>query len=203
MFYTKINLDFDRACVIKNIFSLSEHWVSRSTEFPFYTLGRCAYLDGRSLEYNYDRENMNEILHNKFKELYQSIINNLQDKLEEDIYLADDLRYPGFHIFPSDKKFLTVAGNWHTDYPNETLGLGNQDISTITIPIMIPESGAGIDYIIDTLPHHIAYTEKEMIWHKGDIVHRISSFKEYKPNEYRITMQGHLVRRNNKMELYW
>jgi len=42
-----------------------------------------------------------------------------------------------------------------------------------------------------------------MIWHDGKTLHRIAGFKEHVPNEFRITMQGHLIRRNNRMEVFW
>ena len=105
------------------------------------------------------------------------------------------------------KKFLTIAGNWHNDYPHTTLGLEDIDTSTFTIPLMIPKSGAGIDYLKDEIVadrvQHFPYVEKEMIWHNGKTIHRIAGFKEHVFGEFRITMQGHLVRRDNKMEVFW
>lgn len=197
------DLDYNKDKVVSNIFKLQDMWVSRSDEFPFYTLGRSAYLDGKTPEYTKMQKGMNEVLYNNFKELYNSVLHVLEDKLKERIYLPKDLCYPGFHIFPSDEKLLTIAGNWHTDYPHETLELGNKDTSTFTVAVLLPESGAGIDCMINDAPIYIGYKENEMLWHDGTTLHRIASFKEYKPNEYRITLQGHLIRRNNKMEVFW
>lgn len=196
-------LDINTDSILDNIFRLADFWVSRSNAYPFYTLGRSAYLDGRTPEYKEKQLETNTLLMSSFLHLYDAIINTLQEELEETIYLAPDLCYPGFHIFPSDKKFLTIAGNWHQDYPHRILDLPDIDASTFTVPIMIPKSGAGIDYIIEKEHHYLPYKEKVMLWHDGKILHRIAGFKEYVPGEFRITMQGHLIRRNNRMEIFW
>jgi len=201
--FTVHGLDYDKDKVVSNIFKLQDMWVSRSDDFPFYTLGRSAYLDGKTPEYKNMQKGMNELLYNNFKELYNNVLHVLQDKLNERIYLPKDLCYPGFHIFPSDESLLTIAGNWHEDYPHETLEIGSKDASTFTVPILLPKSGGGIDCMINDAPIYISYKENEMLWHDGTTLHRIASFKEYKPNEYRITLQGHLIRRNNKMEVFW
>ena len=203
-YIAKETLDIDTDLILDRLFKLKHMWVSRSTEFPFYTLGRSAYLDGKTEKYKKDIIIDNFILDLNFNDLYKSVINYLSYFLREPVVMAYDLARPGFHIFPSDKKLLTIAGNWHTDYPHETLGLGDEDTSTFTVPIKIPESGASIDWIDEfDIIYRLPYKEKELIWHSGKKVHRISSLNEYKPDEYRITLQGHLVRRNGQMEVFW
>jgi len=201
--FTVHKLNYNKDIVLTNIFKLQDMWVSRSDEFPFFTLGRSAYLDGKTPEYKKKQKSINEILYTNFKELYNNILDVLQDKLHERIYLPNNLCYPGFHIFSSDKSLLTISGNWHEDYPHETLGLGNKDTSTFTVPILLPESGGGIDCMIDNMPIYLGYKEGEMLYHDGTTLHRIASLKKYKPNEYRITLQGHLVRRNRRMDVFW
>lgn len=201
--FTAHSIDFNKDEVLTNIFRLQDLWVLREANYPFFTLGRSAYLDGKTPEYREKQLGMNTILYNNFKELYDNVLDILQEELNEDVFLPDDLCYPGFHIFKSHEKLLHVAGHWHEDYPHEILELGDKDASTFTVAIMVPESGAGMDYMIDNMPIHIGYKEKEMIWHDGKTLHRIAGFKEYVPNEYRITLQGHLIRRNNHMEVFW
>ena len=203
LFGTEHRLAFDKLNTLRRLFMLSEYWIPRSTEYPFYTLGRSAYLDGKTPQYKEKQKAMNALLYDNFVGLYKTILHTLQDELDEEVVLAEDLCYPGFHIFPSDEKFLTIAGNWHQDYPHITLGLPDIDPTTFTVPIMIPESGAGIDYIIEKEHHYLPYKEKVMLWHDGKTLHRIAGFKEYKPRDFRITMQGHLIRRNNRMEVFW
>lgn len=201
--FTVHELNYNKDKVVDNVFKLKDMWVSRSDDIPFYTLGRSAYLDGKTPNYTKTQKGMNKVLYDNFKELYNCVLHELENKLNEKIYLPKDLCYPGFHIFMSDKSLLSIAGNWHEDYPHKTLDIGDENTSTFTVPIMIPKSGAGIDYVIDKKEYHLPYKEKEMIWHDGKTLHRIAGLKEYVPDEFRITMQGHLVRRNNRMEIFW
>ena len=203
-FCVKAKLDINVDEILNRLFKLEHLWVSRSKDFPFYTLGRSAYLDGNTENYKLDYFIENDILRRNFNDLYEAMLKYVSGELKEEVRLAWDLAHPGFHIFPADEKFLTIAGNWHTDYPHETLGLGNEDTSTITVCLMLPKSGGGVEWIDrNNNVHYQPYQVKQLIWHKGDVVHRISGFKEYVPGEFRITMQGHLVRRNGQMELYW
>ena len=50
---------------------------------------------------------------------------------------------------------------------------------------------------------HLAYNEKDLVIHNGQIIHRIAGMKEYVPNEYRITLQGHIVRRDGLLEAFF
>jgi hypothetical protein len=47
------------------------------------------------------------------------------------------------------------------------------------------------------------YVEKGIINQDGKVLHRISSLKAYIPDEYRITMQGHLIRINGVLTMFW
>ena len=204
MDYTRIKLDIDTKEIVKSIFDCSKHWESRSNDYPFYTLGKSAYLDGKTDAYYKDSEWLNDILLDHFSGLYESVIDALQKELEESIELALDLALPGFHIFPSDPKFLTMAGNWHQDYPHHTLGLGDIDPLSFTVAIHLPKSGGGMDYMDEFhQPQHLGYNEGDLILHEGLTIHRIAGLKAYVPNEYRITFQGHIIRRDNILEVFW
>ena len=50
---------------------------------------------------------------------------------------------------------------------------------------------------------HLAYNEKDLVIHNGQTIHRIAGMKEYVPNEYRITLQGHIVRRDGLLEAFF
>ena len=136
--------------------------------------------------------------------MYEIVIEYLSDFYEEPVYLAHDLAIPGFHIFPSDPKFLTIAGKWHMDFPHTTLELGDNNPSAFTLPIELPVSGGGMDWLDDRgIMEHIPYKEREVVLHSGLDVHRIAGMKAYTPGEYRITLQGHLIRRDKTMEVFW
>lgn len=204
MHHFKNNLNIDTDVILKHIFSCRPLWQSRSDDYPFFTLGKSAYLDSDTLEYHRESVWFNKLLYRNFSDLYDTVLECLSVQLGEEITLTQDLALPGFHIFPTDEKFLNMAGKWHTDYPHVTLGLGEQWAQAFTLAIELPSSGGGMDYL-DVMGevHHMPYEEKDLVLHSGLTPHRISGITEYCPCEYRITLQGHLIRRNNNLEAFW
>jgi hypothetical protein len=202
MFTTHV-LDIDTDNIADKVFRLQQYWVPRSDEFPFYTLGRCSYLDGKTPAYHEEIKTLNPILLKNFGNTYQIIIDYLSNQFKEPIELNNSLAHPSFHIFISDPFLLTHAGLWHQDIPHTTLGLDPIDPHSFTVAIKLPTGGAGIDYVENELQKYMPYVEKGIINQDGKVLHRISSLKEYVPNEYRITMQGHLIRINGVLTMFW
>ena len=208
MHHFKHNLNIDTDTIAEKILSLRPIWESRSNDFPFYTLGKSAYLDGNTIEYHEESVWMNELLYRNFSGLYYTVLECLSVELGKELCLTQDLALPGFHIFPTDEKFINsesiIAGKWHTDYPHKTLGLGDVGASAFTVAIELPSVGGGMDYL-DTRGNivHLPYKEKDLVFHSGLTPHRISGLTEYCPCEYRITLQGHVIKRNNNMEVFW
>ena len=197
-------LDIDNEAITNKLLELKSHWELRSSDFPFYTLGKNAYLDGGSLEYEGNKGKFNKLLLNNFSDLYDTILTYLSKELNEPVTLTEDLAYPGFHIFESDLKFEGIAGNWHTDKPQEKLALIGTNNSTVTVVIKLPTLGGGIDWLDSKgSVQYLEYQEKQIVWHDGLSVHRIAGLKQIVQGEHRITLQGHLIKRNNKIELYW
>ena len=196
--------DLDTESITERVMLLRDRWELRSDEYPFYTLGKSAYLEGATPAYKEQYKELNTLLVETFPDLYITLVNYLAMNLGQPVRLADNLAFPGFHIFESNERFENKAGHWHHDYPQKTLGLEGKDNSTATVVIKIPKSGAGIDWI-DTQgnPQYLAYQEKDVVWHNGLTLHRIAGAKEIVKGEYRITLQGHLIRRANGFELYW
>ena len=196
-------LDINTDEIADKVFRLQKYWISRSDEFPFYTLGRNAYLDGKTQEYKTESKILNPILRYEFDGLYQKVIKQLTDQFKENIYFNEDLAYPSFHIFMSSPFLLTHSGLWHQDYPHITLGLGSKDPYTFTVAIKLPSGGAGLDYVEDGQQRYLPYTEGEMIGHDGMVLHRIAGLKNYVKGEYRITLQGHLIRIDGVLNMFW
>jgi hypothetical protein len=202
--FTIVPLDIDIGAITCKVLCMKDKWVSRSKDYPFFTLGRSAYLDGKTKKYYKDLPAENEMMVQTFAELYTEVGKALNSVFAEDIYLTTQLRVPGFHIFPSDKKFLKITGNWHQDHPHVTLGLEDVDSYAFTLAIKLPKSGGGMDYIDEFhQAQHLAYNEKDLVIHNGQTIHRIAGMKEYTPNEYRITLQGHIVRRDGLLEAFF
>jgi len=196
-------LDIDTKSVVERLFSLKDHWELRSEYYPFYTLGKSAYLDGKSPVYHNHPETDN-IISGNFKDIIDAMLDYLSEFYGEKVLLTNELAVPGFHIFESSPKFQSMSGSWHYDLPHQTLGIGGIDNSTVTVVIQIPKSGAGLDWIdVGGMQQYLPYAEKDIITHDGMTPHRIAAFKEIIEGEYRITMQGHLIRSDKTLELYW
>ena len=204
MIYTEAKLDIDTQAIAKKVISLKKLWISRSNEFPFFTLGRCAYLDGKTEAYYKDSVWQNDILLKNFADLYITVNEWLSKTFKTSVCLAKDLSIPGFHIFPSSQKSIGISGKWHVDLPHKILDIETKTNGAYTVAIKIPSSGAGIDYIDDeACESFLPYTESNIILHSGSDFHRIASIKKYIPKEYRITLQGHIINRDDKLEVYW
>lgn len=196
--------DLDTESIAQRVLSLQQFWEPRSKHYGFYTIGKSAYLDGASIFYKQQAPFFNKILIENFPDVYITMVTCLAATLGEPVRLASDLAIPGFHIFRSDDSIKGVDGGWHIDEPHIQLKLDGTDHSTVTVAIKMPASGSGIEWLDEEKQiHYLPYKEKDMVHHSGFTVHRIAGFKEIVEGEYRITLQGHLIRRNGGMELYW
>lgn len=197
---SKLYLDTDE--ILFNVLKLERFWIKRF-DVPFYTLGRNAYLDGKTPDYQKGLNNMNERLIENFSNMYASIQTLLEEYFGEPVYIFHDYHIPSFHIFESNPVFLNFPSNWHMDYPHKTLGIGDKDTYSFTYVIDIPSSGAGMEYKEGEEYKYLAYNVNDFILHTGDFLHNIAPLKEYKPNEYRITLQGHIVRDKDRLIMFW
>lgn len=200
-----LRLDFDIEETIFNILKLNRYWIKRF-DVPFYTLGRNAYLDGKTKAYYKESRSLNKKLATHFDDLYKEVQTILGLIVNEPVELGHEFALPSFHIFKSDPIFLDYPQNWHTDYPRTILGIEEEESPkewSFTVPIVLPESGGGLDYKKNNKIKHLEYEVGDIIVHKGDFLHSISNLKEYKENEYRITLQGHIMRRNGRLVMYW
>ena len=204
-------LKLDIPCnVVDIILDMQPLWIPRAIatgklhEYPFFTMGRCAYIDGNTDIYYNDSARLNVILLKKLNFFYENVLDGLSFLLGEPVKLAHDLAIPGFHIFQSDPAFLATSGGWHKDCPHTTLELGGTDPHSFTLPIQLPSSGAGLDYIDDLQQKkYFAYEKNNLMVIDVSLIHRISRLREYLPGEYRITLQGHLIRRGKTLEAFF
>ena len=202
--FSVIPMAIDTEAMAKKVLAMKDLWISRSEDYPFFTLGRCAYLDGKTQAYYDNLKKENEVLINQFAIPYSYIGDALNQYFKENVFLSNDLRVPGFHVFPSNKKFLKISGKWHQDYPETTLGLDPIDTYSFTLAVKLPTGGGGLDFIDEFHQRqHLAYNEGDLVVHKGDIIHRIAGMKQYVEGEYRITLQGHIVRKDGILEVFF
>ena len=202
----RVALDFDCKQVADNVKDLGRigKWESRSDEFPFYTLGKSAYLDGNSGTYYKGADGMNLTLFRTFNSFYKEVAGKLSAFLGEWVVFNPKLALPGFHIFPADPKLLSVSGNWHLDSPHETLGIGDKDVHAFTIAVEMPTGGGGMDFRFGgDEDQYVEYNVGEMFIHSGAVPHRIASYRQYVEGDCRITLQGHIVRDGKDLIMFW
>ena len=202
----RVALDFDCKQVADNVRGLGRmgKWESRSDEFPFYTLGKSAYLDGNSGTYYKGADGMNLTLFRTFNSFYKEVAGKLSTFLGEWVVFNPKLALPGFHIFPADPKLLSVSGNWHLDSPHETLGIGDKDVHAFTIAVEMPTGGGGMDFRFGgDEDQYVEYNVGEMFIHSGAVPHRIASYRQYVEGDCRITLQGHIVRDGEDLIMFW
>lgn len=195
-------LYFDTDEILFNVLKLEKYWIKRFN-VPFYTLGRNAYLDGNTDEYYKYLNHTNKKLISNFTFLYISIQEYLEEYFGEPVHLYHKFAVPSFHIFESNPVFLNFPSNWHVDYPHKTLGLGDKDPYSFTYVVDIPSCGAGLQYKDGNKNKYLEYNVGDFIFHSGEFLHNIAPLKKYIPNEYRITLQGHIIRYENHLIMYW
>lgn len=203
MAFTQSKLPINTSNIADKVLNLREHWIRRDPNHPFYTLGRCVYLDGKTPEYAAEIPTTNELLLFTFGDVYAAISTYFEKMLGEEVVLNSTLAYPSFHIVAADPFFLTHGGIWHEDYPHKTRELGDKDPLSFTVAIELPTGGGGLDYKEGDKQNHVEYEEGTIVVHDGAITHRIANFTECIMGEYRITLQGHLIRHNGVMTMFW
>lgn len=203
----RIRLNIDAQEIAKRVksFHYSEmRWESRSEDFPFFTLGKSAYLDGNTERYYKGAAKYNPVLIYVFWELYGEVAGKLSDHFGEWVVFNPKLALPGFHIFPADPKLLSVTGNWHLDTPHKTLGVGDKDAWAFTVAVEMPTGGGGMDMRLGGDEDlFVEYKVGELFLHNGMVPHRIASYRKYVEGDHRITMQGHIVRDGKDLIMFW
>ena len=77
-------------------------------------------------------------------------------------------------------------------------------LPSYTLAIELPKSGGGVDFVDEFHQRqHLAYNKGDLVIHTGEEIHRIAGLKKYVEGEYRITMQGHIVRRDGLLEAFF
>lgn len=213
------------------VHSLREYWVNRAGSFlPFFTLGAVSYLDAPKNDptrYLQAAQKYNPILMSHFPQLYETLKDTLSDILHMPVSFANDIGLPGFHIFLSSKCFESPIASVHFDVQYEALKWDDYDKVdfdhpiSFTCPIVLPSSGAGLNYwdigeeakdmeqdAFEKLKaskeqHFFPYKLGKLILHKGLTLHQIAPCVDMKPDDERITLQGHGLVCDGIMRLYW
>jgi hypothetical protein len=197
------------------LFSVNHIWQTSDVKY-FYYLPLGLYTTPNSSTY---KENLSykPIMYNLFGTYYEKLLQKLSSELGLNLFFHENLSYPGFHIstgLPMSKP------NFHFDkfslYENLTgkdkLHYGYTKCFSLIIPISLPDDNSGL-LLRKTRPsidRHKLVFDQELIYKKGmlamwdgNIEHSIKPFTIANEQQYRITMQMHLVIANNKGLLFW
>jgi len=160
------------------------------------------------LRYAKSVSNYKDILDLLFSSYYEKIQQRLSNIFQRNCCYHNFYCKPGFHIFgPKELDYTHL--NFHYDlFSNRVFG----KLYSFIIPIMVPESGAGLLYcepedknIASAMknPLTLKYTKPGMLamW-DATILHAIKPFT-LKENEYRITWQFHVAIRDPNPIIFW
>jgi len=199
----KIKINYPMSSVAGTVKQMKNEWESRSSQFPFFTIGKNSYQDSIEDYFN-GLDHPNKRLLEEFEGFYSVLIQALSESEGEPVYLDHSLSIPGFHIFPSDPILKKVKGPWHVDIPHEKLGLSSDHARGYTLAIELPTGGGGMEFYQEDGDHdYIRYKAGRLYIHDGQSPHRIASLKEYRAGDFRITLQGHIIRRKGKLVTFW
>ncbi len=216
-------LTSEQAFGIKSsVLALREKWILHADSI--YTIGFPTYKIDDERDYRGIVEE-NAFLNEKFGALYGQLVASCSRMLGEKVYLDPTIPFPGFHIFSScSGRDSYPAAPIHSDGSFRKLHGLQGCIArqghhwSVILPISTPSSGAATDFFEpdpekssdakrfeDTHKHCLSAEHKagELIIFDSFWPHRISAFDLSGPDDFRITFQSHLARRNQSWILYW
>ena len=229
------------AAVCAAVHALRAQWQRRDGA-AFHTLGAALYLDAprqETLEH-FGREappvgqyaafmaRYNPLLKARFARLYHAVATSLVALLGSEVRYAADRALPGFHIYEHAEIYADQKSHVpHFDRQHECIDWSehseidfNRAIS-ITLPLQVPPSGAGlrvwdlslqdVQAVTRDQARELAaqahsrthvYVTGELICHRGYLLHQVAPWKSC-PGDARITLQAHGLYYDNAWQLYW
>lgn len=214
----------DCSAIVAAVEALKSEWTPRHPLAPFFTLGAASYLDGGAAPYLTAAARLNPLLDEAFGPLYGRLTHALSERLNAPVVLAERYARPGFHVFLAHPAFERPVASVHCDLQHQLVGehAGPDETLSFTMPVALPREGGGMDVwdcdqddwlaqspaarleTLKTRPRRdVAYALGELVLHSGRLVHRIQASQALAPDDARITLQGHGVRREGVWHLYW
>jgi hypothetical protein len=201
---------------VLRVMLLKRHWQQRHPQVPFFTLGLAAYLDFDSSSPRYHdlalRSQSNQLLNRYFMPLLDAVCRVLQAAFKLEVTLANDAAWPGFHIYLPHPTFALPVAKVHQDlqyrdvFPR--LSPRAEDVFSFTLALSTP-AGSGLqiwhgegDAATDAdSATFYPYQDGELIWHQGLVLHQ--AILNCSGEIERVTLQGHALRIEQQLLLYW
>jgi hypothetical protein len=207
-----------------------ERWTRRNAAFPFFTLGAASYIDAAASRAQYEAQARrdNALLAERFEGLLERVRAVLASALGAPVAWQPHAALPGFHIYLAHKIFEQPIASIHCDSQHELIdwsGCGEPDfreVASFTLALALPRQGGGLnvfDVHRDELqgldPAALArrvraspmtyhpYRVGAMVLHSGHLMHQAAPGRDIRPDERRITLQGHCLRAGERWYAYW
>jgi hypothetical protein len=214
--------------VVDGVFRLREHWIRRGP--GFHTLGLALYKDGQATGgLPPGVEESNARLMESFGPALEDLRVFLSRQLGGPVEWGERLPLPGFHVFEADGlRAGRATGDSHFDIQYIWAGFGEPvlDAISVTVPVRVPAAGTSLEYwevdfaqyerlyreeTVDELAdaekafpmHEVAYEPGRACLMRGLPLHRIGTTPEVRPDDHRITLQGHAVLLGDRWVAYW
>lgn len=222
----------EAAQVCAGVHAERAHWTRRNPDYPFFTLGAAAYLDGPRIgfaRYQEEARRLNPVLSARFGFVHDRLRDEVSRLVGSPVRYDDRVALPGFHIFLSDPSVPQPVASMHYDMQYEHIdwrGWGTPDRDkqlSLTITFALPASGGGLlVWNINRLEiekmgdeqrraHAAAnrhasyhtYTVGHLVAHSGHQLHQIAATRDLQPRDERITMQAHALPVDGQWVIYW
>jgi hypothetical protein len=209
------------------VLAFREGWTWRSPSGQFCTLGVNAYMDlaqaaDADVSYFDPARSANLLLKQRFAGLHDRLAEVLEKELGMPTRYADDLAMPGFHVWVGLGIPRTPGASIHFDLQYQRL-LSRPRYSrasgtiSFTLPVRLPAAGSSLRVwpctypddvrrvaaIRQTKPEIVPYHPGCAVVHSGHVLHQIGATPSARPEDFRITLQGHGLVVDEALVLYW
>jgi hypothetical protein len=204
-----------------------DRWTPRSPTGLFATLGVNAYMDlapaaDADASYFGPAHGTNLVLRQRFAGLHGQLARALETELGLPARDAGDLAMPGFHIWTGDGIPTRPVTSIHFDLQYQRL-LTRPEYAhasgtvSFTLPVRLPAAGSSLRVwpcrypedanrvaaIRQTEPEIVPYHLGRAVVHSGHVLHQIGVTPSVRPDDIRITLQGHGLVVGESLVLYW
>lgn len=219
----------DRA--VERVEANRDAWTRRHPVFPFYTLGAASYLDAGFPREGYYRTaaDLNPLLEREFGWLHRRVLAAVGEHVGVPAAFAPRAALPGFHVFLAHEAFRRPLGRIHFDLQFRDLEWDRElevDFTrpvSFTLAVRLPAAGAGLrtwnlskaefDALGPEAPEtvdrehpagYVAYRAGELVCHSGLLLHQIAPATDaMRPDDMRVTLQGHALLGSGTCWVYW
>jgi hypothetical protein len=153
----------------------------------------------------------NRLLYSSYQDLYDRVADLFGGRYGLHVAFVDELAIPGFHLMRYTRAGRYEGGGWHYDqlawqvpyFVEHTPEV--QGILNFTLPLAVPSGGTGMDLVDEeaAAEAHVTYRPGLLVFNEREVLHRIGPSCSLRPEERRLTLQGHGVLFRGRLLLFW